>query len=148
MCDETEKSKHETVARDYEYPETDTLFLGFHSELIEDRNSVSFTEDYFTNEFDDDTYGEGADYEGVSDESWPSADSSEQNRQKKQSLPAEVIAQAVAMFAFEPQHENELGFKEGQQLWILYNYGEGWLIAFDPTTGKTGLIPEQFVEVL
>lgn len=55
---------------------------------------------------------------------------------------------AIALFDFERENDNELPFSEGQVLWVNYRHGEGWLVAQDPKTGESGLVPEEYVRML
>ena len=55
---------------------------------------------------------------------------------------------AVALFDFESEHPNELALKEGQIILVSYRHGQGWLVAEDPRTGESGLVPEEFVRLL
>ncbi|KAG7192683.1 HOG (high osmolarity glycerol) pathway protein [Scheffersomyces spartinae] len=59
----------------------------------------------------------------------------------------EINRRAVALFDFIPENDNEVALIEGQLIWISYRHGQGWLVAEDPTTGKNGLVPEEYVEV-
>lgn len=60
----------------------------------------------------------------------------------------EMHGKAVALFNFEREHENELPLQEGQVIFVSYRHGDGWLVAEDPKTGESGLVPEQFVRLL
>jgi hypothetical protein len=55
---------------------------------------------------------------------------------------------AVALFDFTREHENELPLVEGQVIWVSYRHGQGWLVAEDPKTGESGLVPEEFVRLV
>ncbi|ODV98020.1 hypothetical protein PACTADRAFT_31433 [Pachysolen tannophilus NRRL Y-2460] len=55
---------------------------------------------------------------------------------------------AVALYSFDPENDNELKLTENQIVIINYKYGQGWLVAHDPETGDTGLIPEEYVEFI
>lgn len=59
----------------------------------------------------------------------------------------EMHGKAVALFDFESEHENELALREGQIILVSYRHGEGWLVAEDPVTGESGLVPEEFVRL-
>jgi hypothetical protein len=59
----------------------------------------------------------------------------------------EMHGKAVALFDFESEHENELPLKEGQIILVSYRHGQGWLVAEDPRTGESGLVPEEFVRL-
>jgi hypothetical protein len=55
---------------------------------------------------------------------------------------------AVALFDFERENENELPLVEGQIIWVSYRHGQGWLVAEDPKTRESGLVPEEYVRLL
>lgn len=59
----------------------------------------------------------------------------------------EMHGKAVALFDFESEHQNELPLKEGQIILVSYRHGQGWLVAEDPRTGESGLVPEEFVRL-
>lgn len=60
----------------------------------------------------------------------------------------EMHGKAVALFDFTREHENELPLVEGQVILVSYRHGQGWLVAEDPKTGESGLVPEEFVRLL
>ncbi|KAK4216550.1 hypothetical protein QBC37DRAFT_87031 [Rhypophila decipiens] len=60
----------------------------------------------------------------------------------------EMHGKAVALFDFERENENELPLVEGQIIWVSYRYGQGWLVAMDPTTQENGLVPEGYVRLI
>lgn len=60
----------------------------------------------------------------------------------------EMHGKAVALFDFVPEHQNELALKEGQIILVSYRHGQGWLVAEDPQTNESGLVPEEFVRLL
>lgn len=60
----------------------------------------------------------------------------------------EMHGKAVALFDFERENENELPLVEGQIIWVSYRHGMGWLVAEDPKTGESGLVPEEYVRLL
>ncbi|KAI9717883.1 MAG: hypothetical protein M1812_004410 [Candelaria pacifica] len=60
----------------------------------------------------------------------------------------EMHGKAVALFDFERENENELPLVEGQVIWVSYRHGQGWLVAEDPKTGESGLVPEEYVRLL
>jgi hypothetical protein len=60
----------------------------------------------------------------------------------------EMHGKAVALFDFESEHANELALKEGQIILVSYRHGQGWLVAEDPITRESGLVPEEFVRLL
>ncbi|KAI9370454.1 hypothetical protein BJX61DRAFT_544628 [Aspergillus egyptiacus] len=60
----------------------------------------------------------------------------------------EMHGKAVALFDFAREHENELPLTEGQVIFVSYRNGQGWLVAEDPRTGESGLVPEEFVRLV
>ncbi|OAL35332.1 hypothetical protein AYO20_05383 [Fonsecaea nubica] len=60
----------------------------------------------------------------------------------------EMHGKAVALFDFESEHQNELPLKEGQIILVSYRHGQGWLVAENPRTGESGLVPEEFVRLV
>ncbi|KAI5780048.1 hypothetical protein EDC01DRAFT_718861 [Geopyxis carbonaria] len=60
----------------------------------------------------------------------------------------EVHGKAVALFDFIQENPSELPLREGQVIWVSYWYGMGWLVAEDPKTGLSGLVPEEYVRLL
>jgi len=60
----------------------------------------------------------------------------------------EMHGKAVALFDFARENENELPLCEGQIILVSYRHGEGWLVAQDPASGESGLVPEEYVRLL
>lgn len=60
----------------------------------------------------------------------------------------EIHGRAVALFDFVPENDNEAPLAVGQVVWVSYRHGQGWLVAEDPATGETGLVPEEYVRML
>lgn len=60
----------------------------------------------------------------------------------------EIHGRAVALFDFIPENDNEAPLKAGQIVWVSYRHGQGWLVAEDPHSGETGLVPEEYVQML
>ena len=60
----------------------------------------------------------------------------------------EMHGKAVALFDFAKENENELPLVEGQVLWVSYRHGQGWLVAQDPKSGESGLVPEEYVRLV
>jgi len=60
----------------------------------------------------------------------------------------EMHGKAVALYDFERENENELPLVEGQIIWVSYRHGLGWLVAEDPKTQESGLVPESYVRLL
>ena len=59
----------------------------------------------------------------------------------------EMHGKAVALFDFARENENELPLVEGQVIWVSYRHGQGWLVAEDPKTRESGLVPEEYVRL-
>lgn len=55
---------------------------------------------------------------------------------------------AVALYDFVKENENELQVAEGQIIWVSYRHGHGWLVAEDPKSNESGLVPEEYVRLL
>lgn len=60
----------------------------------------------------------------------------------------EMHGKAVALFDFARENENELPLIEGQVILVSYRHGQGWLVAEDPKTRESGLVPEEYVRLL
>ncbi|KAF2996186.1 HOG (high osmolarity glycerol) pathway protein [Curvularia kusanoi] len=60
----------------------------------------------------------------------------------------EMHGKAVALFDFARENDNELPLVEGQVILVSYRHGQGWLVAQDPKTGESGLVPEEYVRLL
>ena len=60
----------------------------------------------------------------------------------------EMHGKAVALYDFAKENENELPLLEGQVLWVSYRHIEGWLVAQDPKSGESGLVPEAYIRLL
>ncbi|CEP61408.1 adaptor protein NBP2 LALA0_S03e02190g [Lachancea lanzarotensis] len=71
---------------------------------------------------------------------------------KRQSivLPANQIvnSQAIALYDFTPENDNELELHEGDTLFIGYRHGQGWLVAENEERTRTGLVPEEYVTLI
>lgn len=61
--------------------------------------------------------------------------------------PEEINRKAVALFDFQPENDNEIQLSEGQEIWISYRHGQGWLVAENPLLGENGLVPEEYVSI-
>ncbi|KAK9474683.1 uncharacterized protein V1510DRAFT_411679 [Dipodascopsis tothii] len=137
-----------TVARDYAYPSSHPLHMGPLQELSED--------EYDSDEDSPLVLGQDARSEGppfVEDPSLMSpviTTTSHGDKEYQFSIASsdEIHGRAVALFDFEPENDNEVPLKEGQHIWISYRHGLGWLVAQDPTTGESGLVPEEYVEIV
>lgn len=101
------------------------------------------------------TYADGQPYTSDSDDtsrsSSPSRDESRFSKNYQFSIASpdeEMHGKAVALFDFERENENELPLVEGQIIWVSYRHGQGWLVAEDPRTRESGLVPEEYVRLL
>ncbi|CAB76222.1 SH3 domain-containing protein [Schizosaccharomyces pombe] len=138
MAEETEED-YLVVGRDYLYPPDHELHYGFHARVIEEEEE-RFVDDTF-----DETIEGSDDSESIDDtEVFYDAEESESTHP---SASFNVLADAVALYDFEPLHDNELGFTTGQRLCILSESSDGWLIAYDDASGRSGLVPETFVKL-
>ncbi|KAF9096607.1 HOG (high osmolarity glycerol) pathway protein [Mortierella sp. GBA35] len=54
--------------------------------------------------------------------------------------------QARGLYDFDAENESELSFKEGDFLWIHYRQFPGWFLG--EMEGKSGLVPENYVQLL
>lgn len=82
---------------------------------------------------------------------FPDADQSRYSRDYQFTITSpdeEFHGKAVALFDFERENENELPLVEGQIIWVSYRHGQGWLVAEDPKTQESGLVPEEYVRLL
>ena len=62
--------------------------------------------------------------------------------------PNDIYSRAVALFDFKAENENEVDLKEGQVIWASYRHCKGWIVAEILETGQTGLVPEEYVQIL
>lgn len=88
------------------------------------------------------------------DEEYGSSDEKDENRYSRDyqftiaSPDEEMHGKAVALFNFQSENENELPLTEGQIVWVSYRHEQGWLVAEDPNTRESGLVPEEYVRLL
>lgn len=88
---------------------------------------------------------------GASSPSFQEVDESRYSRDYQFTITSpdeEMHGKAVALFDFERENENELPLVEGQIIWVSYRHGQGWLVAEDPKTQESGLVPEEYVRLL
>ncbi|AOW07688.1 hypothetical protein B0I72DRAFT_165938 [Yarrowia lipolytica] len=118
------------IVRDFGYPPQHPLFFGARQSMSVVSSSLD--------EDDDLAYppgiGEGPPYYEDSD--------------VDAELDSELNGRAVALFDFEPENDNEIGLFQGQIVWVHYRHGQGWLVAMNLDTEETGLIPEEYVQIL
>ncbi|GMM55615.1 Nbp2 protein [Maudiozyma humilis] len=117
--------------RDFAYDESNPLHYGYYDDSLEETDGEEERTDM-------------DEYEDIDD--------SQDDIDRRQSLllPTEYIVnkRAVALYDFEPENDNELGFHEGDILFISYRHGQGWLVAENQARDKTGLVPEEFVSFI
>ncbi|ROW07719.1 hypothetical protein VMCG_03543 [Cytospora schulzeri] len=97
----------------------------------------------YHDESEDSSLGESPEY--------PEEDQSRYSRDYQFTITSpdeEMHGKAVALFDFERENENELPLVEGQIIWVSYRHGQGWLVAEDPKTQESGLVPEEYVRLL
>ncbi|KAL6945251.1 hypothetical protein ACO0QE_002700 [Hanseniaspora vineae] len=146
--------------KDFAYTLEDPLHYGFYSDIEEyeeeeeeaygeendeydehDPNSV--LEEYYNDDDEDDeaNYYEGHDQDEYSEDF---------DRRKSYIMPAEHIInrKAIALYDFENENENELGLHEGQVVFIDYRHGQGWLVVETIDGMHTGLVPEDYLQIL
>lgn len=72
------------------------------------------------------------------------------NNRESVLLPDEYVVnrKAIAMYAFVPENDNELELNEGDIVYISYKHGQGWLVAENHDRSKTGLVPEEYVQLI
>ena len=100
---------------------------------------------------DDSAYRSDSDSDVASSPSFNNYDESRYSRDYQFTITSpdeEMHGKAVALFDFERENENELPLVEGQVIWVSYRHGQGWLVAEDPKTQESGLVPEEYVRLL
>lgn len=98
-----------------------------------------------------DQEGYGSDASSCSSPGYDNEDHSRYSRDYQFTITSpdeEMHGKAVALYDFERESENELPLVEGQIILISYRHGEGWLVAQDPKTQESGLVPEAYVRLL
>ena len=88
---------------------------------------------------------------GIEEEEYDEQDDSRYSRDYQFTIASpdeEMHGRAVALFDFARENDNELPLVEGQVILVSYRHGQGWLVAQDPKTGESGLVPEEYVRLL
>lgn len=136
----------DTSIKDFAYPETHPLRDGKYEVTSQDEVDVEYLESEGT--FDDEEFGDGEDEDNVYDNDmyYNSSNGGEYIGSYDEDN-GEISRKATALFDFQPENDNEVGLVEGQEIWISYRHGQGWLVAEDPHTGANGLVPEDYVEI-
>lgn len=123
--------------KDFAYEESNPLHYGYYNDGLEDTEEGT------------DTGGYNGDDSYIDDYEDPDNNTNDNDLERRQSviLPNDYIVnkRAIALYDFEPENDNELGFKEGDTLFISYRHGQGWLVAENQERDQTGLVPEEFV---
>lgn len=130
--------------RDFAYHDKHPLHYGVRPEPQQPDHEELGDQDFYDDErheYDeqDDIQGNGHQYDETHD-----GDDTKYIRQ----TPDDIYSRAVALFDFEPENCNEIRLVGGQVVWISYRHGQGWLVAENLETGDTGLVPEEYVQVL
>jgi hypothetical protein len=60
----------------------------------------------------------------------------------------EMHGKAVALYDFARENDHELPLVKGQVILVSYRHGQGWLVAQNPKSGESGLVPEVLVRLL
>jgi hypothetical protein len=60
----------------------------------------------------------------------------------------EMHGKAVALYDFARENDHELPLVKGQVILVSYRHGQGWLVAQNPKSGESGLVPEEYVRLL
>lgn len=105
----------------------------------------------YSQRHENDTDGYQSDSSCSSSPEGPGGDQSRYSRDYQFTITSpdeEFHGKAVALFDFERENENELPLVEGQIIWVSYRHGQGWLVAEDPKTQESGLVPEEYVRLL
>lgn len=144
-----------TVIKDYAYSQGNPLRYGHFEVYPEDEEDEEEEEDedeYDTNEILvlDYEYNDKFIY-GIKGRTFAGQDTEESEEEEEVDVEDENIEinrQAIALFDFVPENDNEVALTEGQVILISYRHGQGWLVAEDPNTGENGLVPEEYVEIL
>lgn len=135
-----------TTVRDFAYPSFHPLHYG-----VPQASPSSVTDDGYNNmEYLDDgpPWQEDADLASPVIKSHDVGDRISREYEFSVASADEIHGRAVALFDFTPENDNEYPLREGQLIWVSYRHGQGWLVAEDPDTGETGLVPEEYVEII
>lgn len=95
-------------------------------------------------------FADGPPWQEDADLNSPIITNEDNNREYEFSVASadEIHGKAIALFEFVPENDNEVPLREGQVIWVSYRHGQGWLVAENPETGETGLVPEEYVQLL
>jgi hypothetical protein len=112
-------------------------------------NQTDNGEDHVTTTLPNSSYGRSS-MQRLADEDWDT-DESRYSRDYQFTIASpdeEMHGKAVALFDFASENDNELPLVEGQVILVSYRHGQGWLVAQDPKTRESGLVPEEYVRLL
>ncbi|EPS42522.1 hypothetical protein H072_3523 [Dactylellina haptotyla CBS 200.50] len=118
-------------------------------EMLDDIGEPGGTYHPATGEYYEDGEEDGDEYDDESDDEFD-GDESRYSKDYHFSIAdpdEEMHGKAVALFDFTRENDNELALVEGQVIWVSYRHGQGWLVAEDPRTGESGLVPEEYVRL-
>ena len=54
--------------------------------------------------------------------------------------------EAIALYDFTPEHHNEMPVTYGQSILTSDHCSDGWIVALDQKTGRSGYVPESYVQ--
>lgn len=152
-----------TEVRDYGYPNTHPLYCGVATvaPAVEngyyacgypmDSYSSSNSNNSRFNSNDTNTYSNSNNNDDDSSNDYRNSSQYTYDEETQSYYPTqdlELHGHAVALFDFVPENDNEAPLKAGQVVWVSYRHGQGWLVAEDLATGGTGLIPEEYVQMM
>lgn len=153
--------------KDFAYTLEDPLHYGFYSDTEEydeeayggesdeydehDPNSV--LQEYYENDDDDEDEDNKTNHYQEHDQGNEYSQDKyfeDFDRRKSYIMPSEHIInrKAIALYDFENENENELGLQEGQVVFIDYRHGQGWLVVETMDGMHTGLVPEDYLQIL
>lgn len=120
----------------------DSEYSSYSSSLDEDENNNSANPAS--------KFADGPPWQEDADLNSPIITNDDNNREYEFSVASadEIHGKAIALFEFVPENDNEVPLREGQVIWVSYRHGQGWLVAENPETGETGLVPEEYVQLL
>ncbi|KAI8599454.1 SH3 domain-containing protein [Dissophora ornata] len=70
----------------------------------------------------------------------------EQEQEQEQDGEDRTQGRARGLYDFDAENSSELSFREGEFLWVHSRQFPGWFLG--EMNGKTGLVPENYVQLL